>query len=114
MTPNLTEELCKILNLPANRVAVRDVNAISNLTRAEHILATPELVTPIGIAIAAQKAPVHYMSLTVNEQVVRLFELKDMTVGDAFLAANIRAKQLYGKPGHGLSITVNGQSVFVP
>lgn len=114
LTPNLTEELCKILNLPANRVAVRDVNAISNLTRAEHILATPELVTPIGIAIAAQKAPVHYMSLTVNEQVVRLFELKDMTVGDAFLAANIRAKQLYGKPGHGLSITVNGQSVFVP
>lgn len=114
LTPNLTDELCKILNLPANRVAVRDVSAIQNLTRAEHIKATPELVTPIGIAIAAQKAPVHYMSLTVNEQVVRLFELKDMTVGDAFLAANIRAKQLYGKPGHGLSITVNGQSVFVP
>ncbi|WP_274307756.1 cell division protein FtsA [Solibacillus daqui] len=114
LTPNLPEEICKILQLPTNRVAVRDVNAIQNLTRAEHIEPTPELVTPIGIAIAAQKAPVHYMSLTVNEQVVRLFELKEMTVGDAFLAANIRAKQLYGKPGHGLSITVNGQSIFVP
>ena len=114
LTPNLTVELCKILNLPSNRVAVRDVDAIQNLTRAENIIATPELVTPIGIAIAAQKAPIHYMSLTVNEQVIRLFELKEMTVGDAFLAANIRAKQLYGKPGHGLSITVNGQSVFVP
>ncbi|MER2128556.1 cell division FtsA domain-containing protein [Solibacillus sp.] len=114
LTPNLTDELCKILQLPKNRVAVRDVNAIQNLTRAEHIMATPELVTPIGIAIAAQKAPVHYMSLTVNNQVVRLFELKEMTVGDAFLAANIRAKQLYGKPGHGLSITVNNQNVLVP
>lgn len=114
LTPNLPEELGKILNLPANRVAVRDVNAIQNLTRAEHIAATPELVTPIGIAIAAQKSPIHYMSIKVNEQVVRLFELKEMTVGDAFLAANVRAKQLYGKPGHGLSITVNGQNVFVP
>lgn len=114
LTPNLAEELGKVLHLPTNRVAVRDINAIQNLTRAEHIAPTPELVTPIGIAIAAQKAPVHYMSLTVNDQVVRLFELKEMTVGDAFLSANIRAKQLYGKPGHGLSITVNGQSVFVP
>lgn len=65
-------------------MAVRDVNAIQNLTRAPHIAATPELVTPIGIAIAAQKSPIHYMSIKVNEQVVRLFELKEMTVGDAF------------------------------
>lgn len=114
LTPNLTDELGKILELPANRVAVRGIDAIQNLTRAEGIAATPELVTPIGIAIAAQKAPIHYMSITVNDQIVRLFELKEMTVGDAFLAANIRAKQLYGKPGHGISLTVNGQSIFVP
>ncbi|MFS0875767.1 pilus assembly protein PilM [Solibacillus isronensis] len=114
LTPHLPEEIGKTLNLPSNRVAVRDVNAIQNLTRAQHIAATPELVTPIGIAIAAQKSPIHYMSIQVNEQIVRLFELKEMTVGDAFLAANVRAKQLYGKPGHGLSITVNGQNVFVP
>lgn len=114
LTPNLTAELCKILNLPENRVAVRGVDAIQNLTKEEHIPVTPELVTPIGIAIAAKKAPVQYITLTVNEQVVRLFELKEMTVADAFLAANIRAKQLYGKPGHGLSLTVNGQDIFVP
>ncbi|MGE7021522.1 cell division protein FtsA [Solibacillus cecembensis] len=114
LTPNIPEELGNILGLPANRVAVRGIDAIQNLTRNENIAVTPELVTPIGIAIAAQKSPIHYMSLSVNEQVIRLFELKEMTVGDAFLAANIRAKQLYGKPGHGLSITVNGQSIFVP
>lgn len=114
LTPNLPEELCKVLNLPANRVAVRGIDAIQNLTREESIPVTPELVTPIGIAIAAKKAPIQYMSLTVNEQIVRLFELKEMTVADAFLAANIRARQLYGKPGHGLSITVNGQDIFIP
>lgn len=114
LTPHLTAELCQILELPENRIAVRGVDAIQNLTREEYISASPDLVTPIGIAIAAKKMPVQYISLTVNEQVVRLFELKEMTVGDAFLAANIRAKQLYGKPGHGLSIQVNGQDIFIP
>ncbi|WP_339259530.1 cell division FtsA domain-containing protein [Lysinibacillus sp. FSL K6-3209] len=114
LTPNLTTEIGLVLDLPANRIAVRGVDAIQNLTKEAHIKASPELVTPIGIAIAAKKMPIQYMSLTVNEQIVRLFELKEMTVGDAFLAANIRAKQLYGKPGHGLSISVNGQDIFIP
>lgn len=114
LTPNLTIELGQVLDLPANRIAVRGIDAIQNLTKEEHIKASPELVTPIGIAIAAKKMPIQYMSLTVNNQVVRLFELKEMTVADAFLAANIRAKQLYGKPGHGLSISVNGQDIFIP
>lgn len=114
LTPNLTVELGHILSLPANRIAVRGIEAIQNLTREEGIAATPELVTPIGIAIAAKKMPIQYMSITVNEQIVRLFEVKDMTVGDALLAANIRANQLFGKPGHGLSITVNGQDIIIP
>ena len=114
LTPNLPAELSKVLNLPVNRVAVRGIDAIQNLTKEESIPATPELVTPIGIAIAAKKAPIQYMSVTVNEQVVRLFELKEMTVADAFLSANIRAKQLYGKPGHGIAITVNQQDIFIP
>lgn len=57
LTPHLTDELGKMLNLPANRVAVRGIDAIQNLTRDESIVATPELVTPIGIAIAAKKHP---------------------------------------------------------
>lgn len=114
LTPEITTEIGKVLNLPSNRVAVRGIDAIQNLTKEDSIPVTPELVTPIGIAIAAKKAPIQYMSVTVNDQIVRLFELKEMTVSDAFLAANIRAKQLYGKPGHALSITVNGQAIFIP
>ena len=114
LTPDITKEIGEVLQLPSNRVAVRGIDAIQNLTKEEHIPITPELVTPIGIAIAAKKAPVQYMSVTVNKQVVRLFELKEMTVADALLAANIRAKQLYGKPGAALSLTVNNQSIFIP
>lgn len=114
LTPTITTSLEQALSLPANRVAVRGIDAIQNLTKEEHIPISPELVTPIGIAIAAKKSPIQYMSVKVNEQVVRLFELKEMTVGDALLAANISTRNLYGRPGAALSIQLNNQTIHIP
>ena len=114
LTPNLTKQLSNRLDLPENRVGIRGLDALSDVTLSEGIISSPALVTPIGIAIAARRAPIHYMSVTVNEKTIRLFELKEMTVGDALLAANIKARQLYGKPGLGMSITLNGSLVTVP
>lgn len=114
LTPNLPSILAEKLNLPSNRVAVRGIDAIQHLTKAEHIPITPELVTPIGIAIAAKRAPIQYMSVQVNNQIIRLFELKEMTIADAFLAANISARKLYGKPGAALTVHVNGQIIHIP
>lgn len=114
LTPTLTKEVSLQLDLPENRVAIRSLDALSGVTLSEHIEASPALVTPIGIAIAAQRAPIHYISLTVNERNVRLFELKELTVGDALLAARISARQLYGKPGLALTIKVNGQWQTLP
>ena len=56
LTPNLTTELGQVLDLPANRIAVRGIDAIQNLTKEDHIKASPELVTPIGIAIPLKNA----------------------------------------------------------
>ncbi|KOO52487.1 cell division protein FtsA [Viridibacillus arvi] len=114
LTPDLPMELCKVLELPENRVAVRGIDAIQQLTREDHVPASPELVTPIGIAIAAKRAPIKYMTVEVNKQIIRLFELKEMTVSDALLAANVLATKLYGKPGLALSIKVNDQDIFIP
>lgn len=114
LTPNITQKLSQELELPLQRVAVRDINAIQGLTKEDHVPVSPELVTPIGIAIAAQNTPIKYMAIQVNEQTVRLFELKEMTVTDALLAANIVASKLYGKPGLAMTITMNGQTIHIP
>lgn len=114
LTPLITEKISAALQLPIQRVAVRDINAIQGLTKEDHVPITPELVTPIGIAIAAQNTPIKYMSIQVNDQTIRLFELKEMTVTDALLAANIVASKLYGKPGLAMSVTVNGQTIHIP
>ena len=114
LTPGLTKEISTRLELPENRVGIRGLEALSNVTLSENIVSSPALVTPIGIAIAARRAPIHYMTVMVNDKTIRLFELKEMTVGDALLATNIKAKQLYGKPGLGMSITLNGDRVIIP
>lgn len=114
LTPTLTKELSTCLDLPENRVAIRGLDALTNVTFATGIPSSPELVTPIGIAIAARRAPIHYISVTVNDKTIRLFELKDMTVSDALLAANVKARQLYGMPGLGMSISINGHDKIIP
>lgn len=114
LTPELPARIAEKLSLPENRVAIRGIDAINSLTIAEHITKGPELVTPIGIAIAAKKSPVQYITVYVNEQPVRLFEVKTLTVGDCLLAAGIKMNQLYGKPGLAKIVDVNGQNITIP
>lgn len=114
LTPELPIRIAKKLNLPPNRVAIRGIDAISGLTFAEHLHKGPELVTPIGIAIAAKKAPIQYITIYMNDQPVRLFEMKKLTVGDCLLAAGIKMNKLFGKPGMAKIITLNGKNITIP
>lgn len=114
LTPELPKRLASKLNLPENRVAIRGLDAISSVTFANHIEKGPELVTPIGIAIAAKKSPVQYHTVYVNGQPVRLFEVNKLTVGDCVLAAGIKMNRLYGRPGLAMIISLNGKNVTIP
>src|SRR5699024_10517996 len=112
-TPNIAEFLAKKLQLPNNRVAVRDVQAIQNLN-TEQIPSGPDFVTPIGIAMSAHQNPIHYVTVTVNKKKVRMFELKQLTVGDCLIQAGIDVNKLYGKPGLAIFITVNDKQMTIP
>lgn len=114
LTPDLPTILADKLELPANRVAVRGIDAIQNLVRNESIPNGPDFVTPIGIAIAAKQNPIHYISIHVNEKVIRLFEMKQLTVGDCLVQAGIVLNKWYGKPGNAMIIKLNGQAITIP
>ncbi len=114
LTPELPGQLASSLQLPPNRVAVRGVEAIQNITISDEVTKGPELVTPIGIAIAAKQTPVQYVTAHVNGQPVRLFEVKDLTVGDCILAAGLKVSKWHGIPGGGLFVSVNGQDISLP
>jgi cell division protein FtsA len=114
MTPNLAKVIANYLQLPENRVAIRGIDAIRDLIVPENIKAGPELVTPIGIAIAAKESPVEYVSVKVNDQTIRLFDIKQLTVGDGLLAAGIELSKLYGKPGLAIMVKVNDRLISIP
>ncbi|RDW21526.1 pilus assembly protein PilM [Oceanobacillus chungangensis] len=114
LTPELPAILAEKLELPANRVAVRGIDAIQNLVQNDSIPSGPDFVTPIGIAIAAKQNPIHYISIQVNEKVIRLFEMKQLTVGDCLVQAGIVINKWYGKPGSASIIKLNGQVITLP
>jgi cell division protein FtsA len=114
LTPDLPKKIAEKLNLPSNRVAIRGIDAIQKITLDGDWPKSPELVTPIGIAIASKQNPVHYVSVMVNGQLVRLFEMKQLTVGDCLLASGIQISKLYGKPGMAKIVTVNEQKITIP
>lgn len=114
LTPYLPEKVAERLELPKNRVAIRGIDAIKGLTFEQEYDATPELVTPIGIAIAAKESPVEYISIKVNNDPVRLFDIKKLTVGDGLLSSGLELSKLYGKPGMAMMVKVNGRIVSLP
>lgn len=113
-TPDIPKRIAEILQLPDNRVAIRGADAIQGLTLSEQIPKGPEFITPIGIAIAATESPVHYVTVYVNDQPVRLFEVKNLTVADSILGSGIKISSLHGRPGMAIMITLNGQQITVP
>ncbi len=113
-TPALQQKIAEMLNLPENRVAIRGIDAINNLTFEDPAIKGPELVTPAGIAIAAGKSPVQYKTVYVNEQPIRLFEVNKLTIGDCLLASGLSVSKLYGKPGIAKIISLNGQKITIP
>ncbi|MEQ6377813.1 pilus assembly protein PilM [Bacillaceae bacterium S4-13-56] len=114
LTPELPRKLAEKFDLPINRVAIRSIDAISTLKKTDNLPMGPSFVTPIGIAIAANQNPVHYISVKVNDRTIRMFDMKQLTVGDCLLATGIEMKKLFGKPGMAKIITINGKSITLP
>lgn len=114
LTPDLLSRLQHKLDISEDRIAILGLDAVQGLALAEHIKKGPEFVTPIGIAITAKNSPVKYRTVFVNKQPIRLFEMNKLTVGDCLLAAGVPVKELYGKTGKSLFITINGRTVTLP
>ncbi|MUK86810.1 cell division protein [Ornithinibacillus sp. L9] len=114
LTPELTTALANKLQLPINRVAVRGIDAIQMLNKTDNLPSGPDFVTPIGIAIVAEQNPIHYITVHVNKQVIRMFEMKKLTVGDCLVQGGIEINKLYGKPGMASMITLNGKELTLP
>ncbi|MFY0542686.1 cell division protein FtsA [Brevibacillus sp. H7] len=114
LTPKLTEKIAGVLELPPARVAVRGADAIQQFVGSHPLINGPEFVTPVGIAVAARRHPIKYVTVTVNDAPVRIFDLRKMTLGDALITAGMDIRRLYGRPGLAMTVTVNGRMKIIP
>ena len=113
LTPLLPEALAQALDIPAAKVAIRCPDSIEGIIGIPKTLCTPDSVTPLGILKLAGGRMLNFINITLNERTVRLFNLSRLTVADALLAAGIDIRALRGRPGMGLTISVNGKTRFL-
>lgn len=113
LTPLLPECLATALSMPAARIAIRRPDSLEGLTGIPAKLCTPDSVTPLGILKLAGGRTLNFINISLNERTIRLFNLSRLTVADALLVAGIDIRALRGRPGMGLTISVNGETRFI-
>ncbi len=110
LTPLLSVAIAEKLNLPINRVGIQERKRLNNILGEEDSLTGPDVITPLGIAMAALDGQVlHYYSVEVNDAIIPIFELNLATVAEALLAAGLQPKAFLGRPGSALIYEVNGE-----
>lgn len=114
LTPMLPEALAQALDIPAGRVGIRRPDTIEGIKNIPASLCTPDLVTPLGILNLAGGRTLNFVNVEVNAQPLRLFNIGNLTVADSLLAAGIDVRTLHGRPGMGITVTVNGETHFLP
>lgn len=102
------------LKLPKERVAVRKIDSVQNVEMKGKNNAGPEYITPLGIALnSLGKDGQDFLSVTVNGSRVKLFNVRQQTVGDALLLAEVSPKELIPKKGKNLNFILNGENKTV-
>ncbi|HWP98347.1 MAG TPA: cell division FtsA domain-containing protein [Syntrophomonadaceae bacterium] len=110
LTPGLPARIAEKLGLPLNRVGIRTPDRFYNIEVPADFLKGPQGVTPLGIAYNSFTVPpVPFIKVRVNEREVALWNIGDLNVATALLSSGISMNNMYGKPGMGKTILMNGQ-----
>lgn len=113
LTPELAPEIARLLDLPPERVGIREAKGMQGFLNLPEYLHGPDGITPLGIAKTAHSQTLNFLQVTVNEVLLRLFNFGNVTIGDALLSAGLNIRNLQGRPGMGLSVTINDKLHFM-
>ena len=114
LTPSLPQCISEMIGIPVEKVAVRMPLPSLLLPEIPKELLTPEAITPLGILTLANSENLNFITIKLNKQSCRLFNLGQVKVADALLANGIDIAAMKGRPGLGLTIEVNGKTKFIP
>ena len=101
--------ISEALSLPKERVALKTVEQLENVRFLGEPLMGPEFITPIGIGLTAFTEREHdFIQVSVNDNILRLFNAKALRISDALIIAGITARSLLAERGPSIEITLDG------
>lgn len=107
-TPKFKEVLAEKLNLPTQRIAIKGQDAVIECSNYDEKLGSAG-VTVLGIALSAiKKSGNDFIDVTLNKEIVSLFNAHKHTVMDVMLQGGINHKVLIGKNGRNIKFNLNG------
>lgn len=110
LTPRLLDEVASQLQLPRQRVGIRERKSLSYIKGDHPVLQGPQAITPIGIGYnALHTAGLPFIRIKVNGREFPIWSLSGVSVAEALLAAGISLHNVYGRPGLGLTVEVDGR-----
>lgn len=111
-TPTIIEELSKTINIPMQRIGIKDRAGITKCIADNNMGSAG--VTVIGIAMIALKDNGQdFIDVYLNGEPVSLFNSFKHTVADVLVSADINPAMLIGKLGKNLKYTLNGKNKIV-
>lgn len=107
--PGFTEALAIALGLQKERAVIKGTEHLEKLVFEGSALKGPEYITPIGIGVTALKEKEHdFLQVTVNDNAIRLFNSKSLTVSDALVLVGFSARKLIAPRGEEIKYSLNG------
>lgn len=113
-TPQFTSMLAEKLGLDPSLVAVKGRRDISGLVVDDDEIGGPEGVTVVGISTVALKKFGHdFLTIKINDQEYRLFNSRELEVGNAIALIGYDPRLLIARNGANLEFTLNGEKETV-
>lgn len=107
--PGFTQTLAKWLGLQKERAVIKGTEHLEKLVFEGSALRGPEFITPIGIGVTAFKEKENdFLQVSVNENQIRLFNSKSLTVSDALVLVGFSARKLIAPRGPAIHYTLDG------
>ncbi|NLU09262.1 MAG: cell division protein FtsA, partial [Clostridiales bacterium] len=101
-TPKLKDFIAEKLNLPLNRIAIKDRHSVQDCVCRDNSLGSAG-VTVLGIALVSIRRLGHgFVDVILNGNVVSLFNSHNHTVMDVMLQAGVDPGNLIGKNGQNI------------
>jgi len=111
-TPGIIDELSEKLNIPKQRIALKDRTAVVECV-SENNFGTAG-VTVLGIALVSLKnGDKNFIDINLNGETISMFNSHEHTVMDVIIQAGINPNMLISKNGKNLRFKLNGMKRIV-